>query len=189
MRSSFRIETATSDTLPQALALEAAVYAADHGHVPAVEAGAVYFTAGTAEDGIVASFRILGPQFRPFEFEAAVDLSFLGADRRAGLIGRLCVRPDFRSTARQATLPIEMLRTAFGYCRANDLTDLLMFTFPHLYTFYERAQFRRCGEFFHTGYATDMGVLHLDLVRLAERLAAGDRRALTLFGSEAAAVA
>lgn len=187
MRSPFRIETATGDARARALALEAAVYAADHGHVPPVEAGAVYFTAATDEDGIVASFRILGPQFRPFEFEAAVDLSFLGADRRAGLIGRLCVRQDFRSTARQATLPVEMLRAAYAYSRTTELTDLLMFTFPHLFTFYERAQFRRCGAFFHAGYATDMGVLHLDLIGLAERLAAGDRRARTLFGPKAAA--
>jgi len=187
MSTAIRIELANERDRHSALALEEAVYAADHGHVPPREDGATYFVAKESDGAIVASFRILAPSFRPFDVEQEADLSFLDASRRVALIGRLCVRPDFRGAGRQAALPVLMLRTAYAHCRDEGFTDLLMYTFPHLCQFYERALFeRRDARFFHAGYQTEMEILHLDLTALAARLTAGDRRAAMLYNRDVA---
>lgn len=183
MRNSTRIERATVADRQRAVALEAQVYADEHAHVPPVEHGATYFVAKTVGDDLIASFRILGPEHRPFDFEQQSALPFLETGRRVALIGRLCVRPDFRTTGRQAALPVEMLRVARAHCEHEGYTDLVMYTFPKLCRFYERALFRRChASFHHDGYHTEMEILRLDLMHLRALLASGDRRAALLYG-------
>lgn len=183
MQRSTRIEPANEDDRRRALALEAEVYAADHGHVPPVEEHATYFVAKDENGDVVASFRVLGPSHRPFDLEQHADLGFLGAARQVALIGRLCVRSDFRSAGRQATLLVEMLRVAHRHCRAEGYSDVVMYTIPRLHRFYERACFRRTGlSYRHPVFDVEVEVMHLDLDDLDARLGAGDKRATVIYG-------
>jgi len=184
MSTPLRIERASAADRRRAHELEAEVFGRDHEYVQPVEPGGTYFVAKDPAGAVVASFRILGPDCRPFEAEQWVDLDFLGAERRVALIGRLVVRPDHRAAGR---LPVDLMRAAYAHCCDQGYTDLLMHTFRELGPFYERALFRLCDvRFHHPGFGRELEILRLDLVDLAGRLAAGDRRATVLYGDGSA---
>ena len=156
-----------------ALRLQAQVYAEDTGHVPAdqFDESGFYFVAVTQETEIVASFRMVGPEQRPFDIERFVDLSpFLAADRSPALIGRLCIRHDHRSVSRKVFLPLGMLKLAYAFSWKHGFTDLVMYTFPHLLGFYRGALFQPLNlTFQHPGYGCAMHVMHLDLIDVERR--------------------
>jgi len=169
--------------------LEAAVFTDEHGYAPPVESDAVYFVAEIEDGSVVASFRILGPANRPFYFESAADCpgSIPPPPRKVALIGRLCVRSDYRTISRQTTLHYGLLRSAFDYCRQSGIDDLLLYTIPSLVTFYERALFNCTGaSFFHSGYSRRLEILHLDIDRITSNLVAADPRTTMLYGNDRA---
>lgn len=185
MTDKFRIEEAGPLARLEALRLEEQIYRRDHGFVANPEDSAVYIIARCERNSVVASFRILGPEARPFEFEATAPLDFLPPGSRPALIGRLCVRDDFRSASAQMALHLELLRAAFVHAEEKGFTDFVQFTFPRLVVFYRRALFLPVNRsFFHEGYGQRMELMHLDLQSVRRRIAAREPRAVMLFGSE-----
>lgn len=183
MLTGLSIVRATGNLREQAIAQESSVYSADHGCIPIPEPSAHYFAAITESGSLIASYRILGPEARPFEFEDACPLRFISDQRRVALIGRLCVHPEFRAISTQAALHPMLMRIAYRFSRESGYTDLVQFCFPKLKTFYKRAFFEPTGQsFFHRDYGQLMDVLHLDLLAIDALLQDRDERAEQLFG-------
>lgn len=116
---------------------------------------------------------MLGPDQRPFDLEQFVDLSsIISRDRLPALVGRMCVRHSHRTVSRKAFLPLGMLKLAHDLARKRGFTDFVMFTFPHLLSFYRTAFFRPVGiTFEHPAYRCRSHVMHLDLLEFRERCA------------------
>jgi predicted GNAT family N-acyltransferase len=170
LATKYTFKVANSGEAIQALALQGTVYEEDVGHVPSdtFDHSATYFVALDARRTVVATFRIVGPEQRPFDVEEHVDLNkFIPQNRALGLIGRLCVRRDHRGIGRSGFLPLEMFKLAYLYSKSVGITDLVMYTFPDLVAFYKRVFFRElCATFNHAGYQRRMHVMHLDLLAL-----------------------
>jgi predicted GNAT family N-acyltransferase len=156
-----------------ALGLRREVYSKDVGHAPddASDDRARHFVAKTLDGDLVAAFRVLGPEERPFDLEKYVSLQQLvPPPKRAALIGRLCIRHDYRPIARSVYIQTGMLRIAHEYASRNAITDFVMFTFPYLRAFYRSAYFSEVGlTFEHPGYRSTMHVMHLDLMAFRRR--------------------
>ena len=183
MSSERWVGLATPQLREAAVELEGEIYRNEHGFAPPAEEGAVYFVATRGTDEVVASFRILGPSFRPFDLERFCSLDFLPRNRRPGLIGRLCVSSSYRDLKQQAGLHPAMMRLAFNYSVEVGITDLVLYSFSNLVGFYKRAMFRETGlSFVHPGYEQTMTVLWLDLDAAIKSMERGDRRSLLLYG-------
>ncbi len=169
----FQFVRADADDRTAALQLRRAVYTADLGHVPEDESDDVaeHFVAKSPNGDLIAAFMIVGPDHRPFDFERFVDLSpVVLPGRRAALIGRLCIRRDNRDAKRSTIIQLGMLKLAYDFSVGSEITDLVMFTFPHLVTFYRRHFFNEVGgTFHHVGYNRDMHVMLLDVVDFQRR--------------------
>jgi predicted GNAT family N-acyltransferase len=158
----------------QAFDLQREVYGGDVGHVPHDEYDqrADYLIAHDVNGEVVAAFRVVGPEQRPFDLEKFVDLSaVIAQDRSVALVGRLCIRHSHRDVSRKAFLPAGIMKLAFTFARKRGITDFVMYTFPHLVNFYRSAFFRTLNlTFEHPGYRCTMHVMHLDLIDLEQRL-------------------
>ena len=158
----------------QAFELQREVYGGDVGHVPHddFDERAHYLIAHDRKPEVVAAFRVVGPDQRPFDLERFVDLSpLIASDRSVALVGRLCIHRSHRDVKRKAILPVAMMKLAFAFAQKQGFTDLVMYTFPHLLNFYRRAFFRAVDlTFEHPGYRCRMYVMHLDMIDLEMRL-------------------
>lgn len=158
----------------QAFELQREVYGVDVGHIPHddFDERAYYLIAQDRKQEVVAAFRVVGPEQRPFDLERFVDLSpLIAADRSVALVGRLCIRHSYREVSRKLILPVAMMKLAFVFARKHSFTDFVMYTFPHLLNFYRRAFFRTIDlTFEHPGYCCRMHVMHLDLIDLERQL-------------------
>lgn len=142
----FRI--ATDRDREAMLQARAAIYLGDFGHNAddGGDIGSHHLVAVDAANRVVAGFRLLGPEHRPFDFESAFDLSMaVCAGRRPALLGRLFVRPDFRSAAKSAHLLQGLLDLGSQFAQEHNLTDFYIYTFDHLIRFYRRAGFESLG--------------------------------------------
>jgi predicted GNAT family N-acyltransferase len=152
----------------RALHLRNFIYARELGHVPndGLEDAAQHLIACNSSGQIVATFRILGPDHRPFDFETAYDLGpALSQGRRPAAIGRLCVHPDYRAIHQSLFIHVGLLNLAVDLATRSGFTDFFLYTFPHLLKFYTRVGFRPTGaSFVHNGYQRLMHILHLELV-------------------------
>lgn len=152
-----------------ALRLRASIYARELGHVPddGQDEHAHHLIACDPDGQIAATFRLLGPAFRPFDFETSYDLSSsISQGRHPAFLGRLCVRPDRRTVHHSALIHAGLLKLAHEIARSNGFTDFFLYTFTHLLTFYRRAGFRPTGaSFAHVGYGKQMHILQFDLTR------------------------
>jgi len=168
----FKVADATERL--QAFDLQRKVYGEDVGHVPSDEFDerAHYLVAHDSDHEVVAAFRVVGPDLRPFDLEDYVDLSpYVAPDRRVALVGRLCIRHDHRRVSKRGMLPIGMLKLAFAFSQKCAFTDFVMYTFPDLVAFYRSALFHPLGlSFIHPGYQCRMHVMHLDLIDLKPRM-------------------
>ncbi len=168
-------KVASGEDKLRACELQHAVYSVDLGHVPndAFEEGALYLIAcAETTNEVVATFRLVGPDQRPFDLERVVDLdALIGANRMPALVGRLCVRPDYRRIRRGTFLQIGMLKLAYSFALKNGITDLVMYTYPRLRNFYRTALFRPLDcNFVHPDWGM-VEVMHLDLLNLRDRYA------------------
>jgi predicted GNAT family N-acyltransferase len=157
----------------RAAELQRQVYAEDVGHVPSdsFDARAHHLVVINEAEEVVAAFRIVGPEQRPFDIEQHLDLAtILSGHRRPGLIGRLCIRRDYRSVSRHMMLPFGVLKLAYGFSRQRGITDLLLYTYPNLVTFYRGAFFRLIEPPIEHPAWGRVHVMHLDLVELYDRL-------------------
>jgi N-acyl-L-homoserine lactone synthetase len=171
----------------QALALQHEIYSTDIGYAPHDSfdtESATYFVAVDQARKVVGSFRMVIPSYRPFDVEQYINLDEIFPPHRSiALVGRLCVRPENRSVSREGLLPIGLLKLAYEYAVSSRITDFVMYTFPRLQRFYERAFFSFTGaSFLHPGYQTRMLVMRLDITAATSMSKSGDPWAQTLFG-------
>lgn len=168
----YRFQVARGAERERALAFQSEIYARELPHVPGDEAGAILLVATDADGAIVASFRLLPPEVRPFDFESLVDVSdLLAPSTRAALVGRLCVRPDHREIRRGMFLHTSLLKLTQLYLVAHGITDLFLYTFDHLLSFYRVAFFRNLERpFVHPEWGR-IHLMHLDVAALAARVA------------------
>jgi predicted GNAT family N-acyltransferase len=178
MLEDFTFKTADAEERRHALRLRRDVYSGDLGHVPEDDTDdrANHFVATIRSGDIVAAFRILGPRERPFDLEQYVDLrSIAPPDRTLALIGRLCIRPDYRAIRHSAFIQMGMLKLAHTFAERERISDFVMYTFPHLLAFYRSAYFSETGQtFLHPGYRQKMHVMHLDIVSFRRCYATSD---------------
>lgn len=163
-----------------ALELCRQVYQADLGHVPVDgrDESAYHLVAIDSAGEIVAGFRVVGPETRPFDFEKSLDLdSILGPDRLPALIGRLTIRREHRGVRKAAFLQIGLLKLAHTFAVRRGITDFFLYTYPNLINFYR-------GSFFDLLDVTfdhpDWGAVHLMRMNVTElpHRCAGSRTSL-----------
>ena len=155
-----------------AVALRAQVYIRDLGTLPKDELDqtAHHLVALNETGEVVGAVRLVGPEGRPFDLEQFVPLSsFLPEGNAVGLIGRLCVRPDYRTVSQRLFVQAGILKLTYLFSRRRQITDLIMYTYPNLINFYRGALFSLVGISFAHPYWGDVHVMHLDLQRLHTR--------------------
>jgi predicted GNAT family N-acyltransferase len=144
MAEDFDFRLAGPELLAEVLRFRESVYAQDLGHIPrdGNEAVASHFVAQLPSGGVVACFRLLGPEARPFDFESSVDLDrLLGPGARPALVGRLCVHPSYRNASRSIRIHDGLLRLVLRYAADQEISDLLLYTYDNLRRFYRAARF------------------------------------------------
>lgn len=159
-----------------ARALQRQTFIEHHGRLPvdAADGGAHHFVIYGRKGDLVGTFRIVGPEQRPFDLEKTVDLSkVLEPGRSPGLIGRLCIRRDLPTAGEYMMIPAGVLKLAYEFSRKHGITDLLLYTYPKLLNFYRRAYFREFDTVDHDVWGV-MHVMHLDLIALARDQADAD---------------
>jgi len=167
--SEFLFKTATNEERAGALALYRRVYLADVGFVPSdlPDEEGTYLVAHHQPQGLVATLRFLGPEHRPFDFEKRCDLApLLSPESSAALIGRFCVDPDFRAAPRSMILHLGMLKLALAHARGKGVSDLVLYTQPHLIRFYRSAYFHPTGVSFD--YPNLPHRMHVMVLRIAD---------------------
>lgn len=161
--------------------LQALVYSEDLGHIPddGLDAVAAFIVALSPFEEVVASFRLAGPELRPFDFERHLSLDRLaGPTCRPALVGRLCLRREYRSAANSIPIQDGLLRFAIATAEASSITDLFLYTYEHLVSFYRGALFEDTGVLFRHG---DWGLVRLMRLKVAtaiQRLATKRARAM-----------
>jgi len=159
-----------------ARALQRQTFIEHHGRLPvdSAETGAHQFVIYDSKGDLVGTFRIVGPEQRPFDLEKTVDLStVLKPGRSPGLIGRLCIRRDLPTAGEYMMIPAGVLKLAYQFSRKHGITDLLLYTYPKLLNFYRRAFFREFDTVDHDVWGV-MHVMHLDLVEFEREQAEAD---------------
>ena len=158
-------------TLDAALEARAEIFLRDFGQVgdDGKDASGHHLVAVTGVGDVVAGFRLLGPESRPFAFERAFDLSpMVQKGSRPALVGRLFVRHDFRAVARSAPLLQGLLRLAVSFASANDITDFYISAFSHLIRFYEHAGFHSLGIAIHDQHWRTLHLMHMDIAQIVD---------------------
>ncbi len=144
------------------------VYEEDLGHVPqdGKDAEAHQLISLDQNGEIVACFRVVGPESRPFDFEQTVDLAaILTADRSPALIGRLSIRRDYRAVHKARFLQIGMLKLAHSFAERHAITDFFLYTYPNLIKFYRGSFFDLMDVSFEH---PDWGPVHLMRMNVTE---------------------
>ncbi len=152
--------------------LREVVYGRDLGHVPAdgLDDRSYHLIARTHGGEVIAAFRIVGPEHRPFDFEQFVPLDTIIAPGGVpALIGRLCVRPDYRPVGKGIYLQFGLLKLAWDFCAKNSITDLFLYTYDNLIEFYRGAFFELLEFSFNHPDWGGVRLMHLDLTSLRER--------------------
>lgn len=160
-----------ANTAEQALAvaLREQVYTKDLGAVPKdnLDQTAYHLVALNDAGAVVGAVRLLGPEHRPFDLERFVPISsFLPEPSAVGLIGRLCVRPDYRTVSQRLFVQAGILKLTYLFSLHRGITDLIMYTYPNLINFYRGAFFSPVGISFPHPYWGVVHVMHLDLRKL-----------------------
>ena len=131
------------------------------------DAWAHQLIATDATGQVIAAFRIVPPEIRPFDLEYYISLSpILGDDRAPGEIGRLCVAHENRQIRSNPFIHIGLLKLACDFAAKLNLTDLVLTALPKLRAFYRVGFFRETGVTFEHKTWGEVHVMHLDLVSL-----------------------
>lgn len=143
-----RFVIAGPEQIQEAMALRHRVYRRDVGDLrdDGLDERGVHFAAINRGGRMVATFRLVGPEHRPFDLEASVNLSLLlPEDARPALVGRLCVDPDFRSIRTSLEIHEGMRRLLAEYVSTAGISDLLLYTYRNLMGYYRGLGFRDTG--------------------------------------------
>lgn len=149
-----------------ALALRSQVYAEDLGRVVNDHLDErSYHLVACAQHDVVAAVRVIGPEHRPFDCETILSEKGAGLSLgpRPALIGRLCVRRDFRAARSSAALHLGLLRLTVEFGLQQGFSEYILYTFPGLTRFYQGASFELTGiDFPHPDWGR-LHVMRLDL--------------------------
>ena len=181
---------ATEAELPTVLDLRQSVYSEDLGHVPVdcLDDRSHHLVATDGIGRVVAAARIVGPDLRPFDFEAQIDLSrYIGPDRIPALLGRLCVRRDYRSVSYGTFVHIGLLKLALMFAQQHGVTDFFLYAFDYLVNFYRGALFYPLNVRIQIEPAGSMHLMHLDIPALLRSSAQSRPRLLSLLLDDQAA--
>lgn len=119
---------------------------------------------------VIGAFRLVGPEHRPFDFETHLDVeNYLGEGRSCAMLGRMCIRRDYRPIRRAAFVQMGMLKLAHDVAVKRGITDFFMYTFTHLLKFYRGVFFQPLGISFEHPVWRQVHLMHLDVVALPER--------------------
>lgn len=168
--SGLTFKVADPDEVEAARALQRATFVEHHGQFvhDAWEDGATHFVVYDRRREVVATFRLVGPDQRPFDLEQTVDLSrVLKPGRVPALVGRLCIRRDLPNAGEYIMLPAGVLKLAYEFSKKHGITDLFLYTYPKLLNLYRRAFFREFDMVDHEVWGR-MHLMHLDLIALTE---------------------
>lgn len=142
------------------------IFGAELGYVPddGLDAKAAHVIARAADNTLVAAFRFLGPELRPFDFEEVYPLDELvAAGRRPAMLGRLWVHPEYRGVRQSMQIHRSLLAEALYLAMETAVTDYFLCTFTRLLSFYRAAMFRETGAIHvHLGWGP-LHVLHRDM--------------------------
>lgn len=144
MIGDFTFKVACSTELGDVLDLRATVYSEDLGQVPQddLDECATHLIAVSHAGDVVAAFRVLGPDLRPFDFEQyAASSQLIPALARPALLGRLCVHRQYRQIRPNIQLHIGLLRLALRHAKNQGFTHLYLYTYDNLRAFYRAALF------------------------------------------------
>ena len=148
------------------------VYEEQFGHLPIDDLDELaHHLVATNENGeIIAAVRIVGPDQRPFDLERYVELAqFIPKERIPAMIGRFCIRRDYRGVSKRSFVPMGMFKLSYAFARQQGLTDLLTYAYRNLYHFYRGAFFEpMIRGFDHPTWGT-VTVMRLDLDGLEAR--------------------
>lgn len=161
-------QVANRHNLEAAIELRRKVYHQDLGRIPDDEDDETghHLIALVGESEVVAGFRLLGSDLRPFDFEHVLDLSPLVRDGRTpAMIGRLFVREDWRSARRSPYLLSGFLEFAVEFARVHAITDYYLYTFANLIQFYRRAHFSSLGMTIYHKHWRTLHLMHMDVVK------------------------
>jgi predicted GNAT family N-acyltransferase len=153
----------------RALELRRKIYEEELGHhgIDDVDQGAHHLVACRSDGEIVAALRIVGPEFRPFDFEEFVTLAdVLTADRLPAEISRFCVRREHRLVRSDQIIQLGMFKLAHAFARKHGFSDFLTLALPHLQNLYRIASFRNIGLTFEHPTWGRVQPMRLDLVAL-----------------------
>lgn len=166
MSNILTFEVADSEQQRLALALRSQVYAEDLGRVVNDHLDECsYHLVACAEREVVAAVRVVGPDQRPFDCETILSEkgAALSLGPRPALIGRLCVRRDFRAARKSTALHLGLLRLTIEFGLQQAFSEYLLYTFPGLTRFYQGAFFELTGvDFPHPDWGR-LHVMRLDL--------------------------
>ena len=171
---------ADSEQVQEAMALRHRVYRRDVGDLKddGLDKKGVHFAAISRGKGMVATFRLMGPELRPFDLEASVNLgTLLPKDARPALVGRLCIDPGFRSLRISFSIHQGMHRLLAEYVSRRKVSDLLLYTYQHLILYYRGLGFRDTGITFDHREWGSVSLMHMPSSSLDSRLTtrAGER--------------
>jgi len=149
-----------------------AIYEEEFGRLPIdnLDEVAHHLIAANSAGEIVATVRIVGPDQRPFDLEQLVDLAkFIPSERSPAMIGRLCIRSDYRTVSKRNLLPIALLKLTYELCKKLQITDLVTYAYPNLVHFYRGAFFDPMIRAFDHPIWGEVSVMRLDLDSLEVR--------------------
>ena len=181
LTSVLRTRTAHRDNIPEAftfklsepeeidevLRFRSQVYNLDLGKNPddGFDGGACHLIVLNHIRAVVAAYRIVWPQSRPFEFEEALPLDRLVARGRSpAMIGRLCISPDYRTVKHSAVILPGLLRLASRVAASAKITDYYMCALPRLVKFYQRASFRELGVTIEHPDWGDLSIMRMKII-------------------------
>ncbi|MCK6553850.1 GNAT family N-acetyltransferase [Candidatus Binatia bacterium] len=164
---SFSVAGATETS--EVLALRRTVYTAalNNEGVDSFDTTADHLMARGPDGTIVAAFRLLGPEQRPFPIEGFVDIDklLLGA-RTPAYLDRFVIREDQRTISSRQFIPLGMLKLAILRARQRAITDFLILSLPHLRSLYRSAFFRPFAEAFKHPVWGEVYPMHLDILAI-----------------------
>ena len=144
----FTFKVADLEELPAVLSLRDSVYSLDLGKNPddGYDRDACHVVALDPHRVAVAAYRILGPSFRPFDFESLIppDQS-VGTGRLLATMGKLCIHSSYRNAHASSIILPGLLRLAYRVAMDAGITDYLICALPHLTRVYRRASFENIG--------------------------------------------
>lgn len=162
-------KVATEQERRSALSLREAVYREDLGEVgfDRLDEIAHHLIACDADGDVVAAFRLVGPEQRPFDFERLLDLqTVLPPGRTPGMVARLCIRKDYRTVRRSMFVQMGMLKLSYDFSVKHGISDLFMYTFTHLLKFYRGIFFEPLGISFEHPLWGLVHLMHQDVLSL-----------------------